>query len=106
MTKPPKSKQEKVIILNYGSFSERANFGTSIEKKFYLFSNTWQLALCLDGVAQSIKHRRSLSSIVPVACIIKFTMTYLRRRTELSRYLWMFYTDTSFDLYDSVTKTS
>ena len=38
----------------------------------------------------------------PVANIIKFTTSFLRHRIELSRYLWMLSTDTSFDLYDGV----
>ena len=42
----------------------------------------------------------------PVASIIKFTTSNLRRCTELSRHLWMLSTDTSFDLYDGVKTTS
>ena len=44
--------------------------------------------------------------LTSVASFIKFTMLYLRHRTELSRYLWMLSTDTSFDLYDGVNTTS
>ena len=42
------------------------------------------------------------SQAPPVASIIKFTTSYLRRRAELSRCLWMLSTVTSFDLYDGV----
>ena len=41
----------------------------------------------------------------PVANNIKFTTSFLRHHTELSRDLWMLSTDTSFDLYDGVKTT-
>ena len=44
--------------------------------------------------------------VKPVACIISFTTSYLRHYTELSRYLWMLSTETSFNLYDGVKSTS
>ena len=42
----------------------------------------------------------------PGACIIQFTTSYLRCRTELSRFLWMPSTDVSFDPYNDVNMTS
>ena len=37
-----------------------------------------------------------------VACLIKFRTSYLRRRTKLSRFLWMLSKDISFDQYDGI----
>ena len=73
--------------------------------------NIFTSIICSDILAAKLITKTRMEQLFsktlqPVACIIKLTMSFLCRRTDQRRYLWIASIDIYLALYDSVKTTS